>query len=170
MQREPRIDLVRLFEWLHARGVRYVLIGGQAVRVYGSRRVTQDIDLWVHPAARRSLLQYLEATFDADLSADPDGPPRPLVQATAGLDCLDLLFARSVHVPGGPDLDLDEVVRRGVVRSSPQGARVRVPCIQDLILLKRLRTPPTETDALDIRFLEAVEHGVLHDDPGKPRP
>jgi hypothetical protein len=43
-------DPQRLFERLHAAGVRYVIIGGWAVNAHGHRRFTGDVDICPDPA------------------------------------------------------------------------------------------------------------------------
>ena len=43
-------DPQRLFEHLHAAGVRYVIIGGWAVNAHGHRRFTGDLDICPDPA------------------------------------------------------------------------------------------------------------------------
>jgi hypothetical protein len=41
----PHFDPTRLLELLHAHAVRYVLIGGVAMRFYDERRLTDDLDI-----------------------------------------------------------------------------------------------------------------------------
>lgn len=47
MEIELPIDFRELFESLNANNVRYLLIGGYAVGVYGYSRTTKDIDIFV---------------------------------------------------------------------------------------------------------------------------
>lgn len=51
---------VRVARWLDAEDVTFVLIGRQAVRLYGAPVQTSDYDLWVDPARRRDVLTWFD--------------------------------------------------------------------------------------------------------------
>jgi len=57
---EDWIELCKLFT---ARGVEFLLVGGQAVIAHGYPRLTKDMDLWVRPTAENGVL-VLQALSD----------------------------------------------------------------------------------------------------------
>jgi hypothetical protein len=73
---EDWIELCKLFT---ARGVEFLLVGGQAVIAHGYPRLTKDMDLWVRPTAKNGalVLQALSAfgtplqDFAPERFADP---------------------------------------------------------------------------------------------------
>ena len=63
--------LLRLMQRLHEEGVQYILVGGQAVRLNGFLRNTEDVDLLLPPSAengRRVIraLDFLPSSQDLD--------------------------------------------------------------------------------------------------------
>ena len=71
--REPSVeDVVQICRELNARGARYIVVGGFAIRHAGYSRTTMDIDLLVDPA-----LGNEAKVFDA-LATLPDGAVREL--------------------------------------------------------------------------------------------
>ena len=91
-------DLTRLFEALHREGVDYVLVGGQAVRLNGFVRATEDVDLLL-PASRENgerlkrALSFLESSGELQaewFEAGPNGESDNIRMADDIL--IDLLF------------------------------------------------------------------------------
>jgi hypothetical protein len=73
VSREPSVeDVVQICRELNARGARYIVVGGFAIRQAGYSRTTMDIDLLVDPA-----LGNETNVFDA-LATLPDGAVREL--------------------------------------------------------------------------------------------
>lgn len=54
-------NLEDLINELEERGIRYLLIGGQAVTVYGSPLVSFDFDFWVDPAQRKDFFKIADS-------------------------------------------------------------------------------------------------------------
>jgi hypothetical protein len=150
---DPFLDVPLLFRWLEDQGGgRYLLIGRQAVRLYGAPVSTMDVDLWLPPADRRAFLQWLEDQ-DMELSDPPSGS-RPIVRVLAGVDRIGAFFVRAMTNQEGVELEFDRLwtqARR--LTDATDGIAVRVPDVPDLIALKRMR-PPNAKDDEDIRFLE----------------
>lgn len=140
MDRETTIDLLALIRGLNDRGVRFLVIGGQAVRLYGCPIFTHDTDLWIDAAARREVLRWLEGELGLDLSDGPDGQ-RPIVSATATIGRVDAFFVRSMTNAEGTRIEFEQAFARARVMEDPEGARVLVPEIDDLIALKKMRVP-----------------------------
>jgi predicted nucleotidyltransferase len=71
--REPSVeDVVQICRELNARGARYIVVGGFAIRQAGYSRTTADIDLLVDPAPGN------ETKVFAALATLPDGAVREL--------------------------------------------------------------------------------------------
>lgn len=147
--------------WMEANGVRYLLIGGQAVRLYGSPRVTQDYDFWIHPDHRLAVCEHLEDEHGLELSASAEDARRPIVSATSAVDKVDLFFVRGMSTRDGLHLDFDEVWRGARRIASVSGPSIAVPTETALIELKRIRGEGSAADEEDIRFLRVrLSRGV----------
>lgn len=158
MKAGPRFDFGAFVTWLDVTGIRYLLIGGHAVRAYGSPRFTADFDYWFESSARVSVLDHLVEVYELELSAAIEDRGRPIVIGYGERDKVDCFFARGMSTPDGNHLDFDAVFGRSVVLSGERPPPVRVPSIDDLIELKRLRRDPKPKDLEDIAFLRVRKH------------
>ena len=154
MKAEPRLDVPRVIDDLRALGVPLLLIGRQAVRLYGSDCFTRDFDFWLPPEAREVALTYFEER-GFDLSSGPK-ERRPFVHVHgAPMQKLDLIFVRAIRTFEGTDVVLEDVRARARTQHDPEtGLTVLIPDIDDLIALKKVR-PGNPRDAEDVRFLLA---------------
>ncbi len=48
-------DFKEFVELLHSNDVKYLVVGGYAVAIYGHPRFTGDIDIWIEPSVENSL-------------------------------------------------------------------------------------------------------------------
>jgi hypothetical protein len=155
MQAEPLFDFPTLVAELNARGTRFLLIGRQALVLHGAPVYSFDYDLWVDGAERQRVLRFLlvEKGFEGSATIDD---PRPLVSVYAGQEKLDLFFHRAVRTHDGVDLDFDTAWRDAVevVDDTVPGFRVRIPSLDHMILLKKLR-PRNAKDEEDLKYLLA---------------
>jgi hypothetical protein len=150
---DPPFDFPSIARHLEATGVRFVLFGRQAVRLYGAPVFTQDYDLWVDPRSRHQVLSHLRDDLEFELSCDIS-EPNPIVNAWAGRDKLDLFFVAAMRDRDGHDLRFDEVYARARARVEPgDGFTLRIPDIDDLICLKRMPPVPRAKDEEDIKYL-----------------
>ncbi|MBI4870196.1 MAG: hypothetical protein HY814_01360 [Candidatus Riflebacteria bacterium] len=160
MQPEPEFDLIRFLKALGKRGLRYLLIGRWAVAQHGAPVVTADYDFWIHPRDRSRFLALLVELFDAEL---PPAPlrDRPILSAFVGVDKVDCFSMDSLVSDAGERLVFDEVhARSEEKRDQEYDLVVRIPCIDDLIALKKLhRDDPLKElrDQEDIRYLTALK-------------
>jgi hypothetical protein len=132
--------------------VRYLLIGGQAVRLHGLARFSMDWDFFIPAHDTANLARINAALADVtDEAVEPLGPrgqnfvqtfqtPWGLVQFHLG-------------APGLPPFDAAE--RRAVRLKTETGTRVRCLSGADLLACKRAVNRPR--DQLDILFLEAQQ-------------
>ena len=136
-------DLARCF---HALGIRWFLFGGQAAILYGSTRVTEDIDVTVelgrHTARELvSLLARKGFSLRVRDSAKFVEQTRvlPIVHMSSAVP-IDIVFA-------GPGLEESFIERRCEQRR--EGIRIPVASPEDLIVMKILAGRPRDID--DIR-------------------
>lgn len=139
-----------LLEKLEQAGARYLLIGGQAVRLSGLPRHTLDWDLYVPPRDAANFERINRA-----LAAELDVPVEPL--GARGEN-----FVQTYQTPwgvvqfhlGGPGLPpFDAAAARAVTRTDEDGSVIRCLCDEDLEAAKVAAGRPQ--DIQDIEFLRA---------------
>jgi len=160
MEGEPSgVDLVAIARRLDAWGVRYLVIGGQAVMLHGIPQFSFDIDLWVDPRARDALLDVLEADLGYEVPPS-SGAPTPIVTVYAGPERLDLFFVRAMTNREGTTLVLDDAAARAWLHPVAPGLSLPVAAIDDLIALKKMAAAPRAKDEEAIRLLSAKRAGA----------
>lgn len=129
--------LLRLLARLREEGVEYVLVGGQAVRLNGFLRATEDVGVLLRPTREngervKRVLDFLASAPDliADLLFDANGETYESVQP----------FVRELIVEGVP---------------------IRLLNIDGLL---RIKTRTREKDLLDRRMLERIQQGLGAED------
>jgi hypothetical protein len=137
-----------LFETLNQAGVRYLLIGGHAVRLSGLPRHTLDWDLFI-PARDADNLDRLNRALaeNLDLPVVPLGPRGEAFVQTYRTRWGVVQF----HLGDAGLPPFDEAERRAVVRQEG-GESIRTLCDGDLLLAKKATGRPR--DVQDIEFLE----------------
>lgn len=144
--------LVRLLEKLalalEEQGISYMVIGGQAVLMYGEPRLTQDIDvtLGVGPDRLREILDLAKAQEWQVLVQEPED----FVRRTMVLPCsdpetrlrIDLMFSHSEY-----ERQALERVRRVPIGN----AQVRFASLEDLVIHKIIAGRPRDLE--DVRGL-----------------
>jgi len=142
--------LVRLLEKialaLEERGISYMIIGGQAVLVYGEPRLTQDIDvtLGAGPDRLGEILDLVKAQGWQVLVQEPED----FVRRTMVLPCsdsetrlrIDLMFSHSEY-----ERQALERVRRVPIGN----AQVRFASLEDLVIHKMIAGRPRDLE--DVR-------------------
>ena len=129
--------LLRLLARLREEGVEYVLVGGQAVRLNGFLRATEDVGVLLRPTRQngervKRVLDFLASAPDliADLLFDANGETYESVQP----------FVRELIVEGVP---------------------IRLLNIDGLL---RTKTRTREKDLLDRPMLERIQQGLGAED------
>jgi len=159
-------DVNAILSLLVDRGIRFVLIGGQAARIWGSPTMTTDVDICASwDAQNRERLAELLTDIGAHLRGAPEEVPFLLDAKTLGnrrnstfitrLGALDL-----VTMPTG-DLRYEDLIDRATV-IDVDGHDVRVIDLEDLIHLKRAAGRPK--DRIEVEVLEAL----LDEREGRP--
>lgn len=134
---------------LNGAGVRYLLLGGQAMRLEGMPSFSMDWDFFVPTKDADNF-----AKINAELGDILDVPLTPTAPGGEG-------FVQTYQTPQGiiqfhlapPGLaSFDEAERRKVVRHTPQGTPVACVATVDLLASKQATGRPE--DAADIEFLK----------------
>ena len=148
-----------LIEQFNKTGIRYLLIGGQAVRLEGMPRFSMDWDFYIPPHDLTNI-----ARINALLDSELDAPLLPM--GSRGENFIQTYQTRwgviQFHL-GGPGLPhFDAAFTRSVTHKTETGVDVR--CLSGPDLLQSKRQADRPQDQADIRFLEIKsELGLLDD-------
>ncbi len=149
--------LARIARALDGRGIPYMVIGGQAVLLYGEPRLTRDIDVTLG-VDTDALQVVLEATKDARL--EPLVDPAPFVAQSMVLPCrdpesqirVDLVFSFTPYE--------QEAIARSRAHAIA-GANVRFASPEDLVVHKMLAGRPRDLE--DVRSILVRQPGLDRD-------
>lgn len=140
-----------LIQRLSQAGARYLLIGGQAIRLHGLPRFSMDWDFFI-PARDQANLGLITRALAPELDVDllPLGPRgENLIQTYQ--TCWGILQFH-LAVPGLSSFD--EVNQRAVVLKTEDGESIRCISAPDLLASKRAVNRPQ--DQQDIAYLEEL--------------
>ena len=155
-------SLGRLFAGLHREGVEYVLVGGQAVRLNGFVRATEDVDVLLAQSRDngeriKRALNFLTSAKDIDPAWFEPLPNGDVENIRVADDLLvDLLFSAN----GETYLTLQPHIRT----IDLEGVPVRVLDIPGLL---KTKTDYREKDVLDRSVLTRIQRQLEDDVPGK---
>lgn len=147
---------VGLLKAVNAAGVRYLLIGRQACILHGLPVDTFDYDVWVDPDPSNldSLLRLAEP-LDLIPSVERDRLPSVPFFHLENDTKIDVWKVREFRLATGEKLTFgDAYVRRMDVRDDERKLVIPIPCLEDLILLKRLGGRPKDVE--DVKALQAL--------------
>lgn len=151
MEPEKEVNFFDLIRKLNRQKIRYLIIGRRAVILYNGPVLTADHDLWIHPEDKRKTLFLLEK-FDFELSHPPE-TRRPIVTGFSGMKKYDLFFQRSIKNIENETIEFEACYRNSTVKEdSTVNVSFRIPSIDDLIKLKKVRKPNVK-DEQDIEYL-----------------
>lgn len=152
----PHSDLfLQLLRRFQEEGVQYVLVGGQAVRLNGFMRATEDVDVLLKPSRANGekiirALSFLPSSVDLD-PAWFEPPASGEVENIRVADdlLLDLLFAANGHTYDG--------LQDCMVELDVQGVTVKLLNINGLL---KTKTDYREKDILDKAVLTRLRDAV----------
>jgi hypothetical protein len=153
--------LLRLLARFREEGVEYVLVGGQAVRLNGYLRATEDIDVLVRASRANGekiirALNFLASSAELKPEWFVPGADGSMENIRVADDLLvDLLFAANGRTYESVQPHVRELVIEGV--------QVRVLNIDGLLETK---TDYREKDVLDKRVLMRIKQGAGGDEAG----
>lgn len=156
MEPEKEVNFFDLIREFNRQEIRYLLIGRRAVILYGGPVLTADHDLWIHPADKQKALHLL-LEKGVELSYPPN-TTRPIVTGYSGLKKYDLFFQKSVKNIENETIDFEECYKASITKEdAAEEVRFRIPSVDDLIRLKKIRKPNAK-DEQDIEFLLKAKH------------
>lgn len=139
-------EVIRLF---NTNGVRYILIGGQAVRLAGMPRFSLDWDFLIPPHDAENIDRINELLgADLDIELVPLGPRGENFVQTYQTKYGVMQF----HLGAVGLSQYDEVEKRSIMLRDENGVEVRCLSVQDLIAVKRKVGRPKDIEDAD--FLE----------------
>ena len=147
-------NLEDLINELEKKGIRYLLIGGQAVTIYGSPLVSFDFDFWIDPAQRKDFFKIADSL---DFEYGKDIKNKPLVVFYAEEEKIDAFFVKKMSTKEGCSIEFEECYKKAVSLKDPTGFIVHVPSIDDLIALKACKKTLSAKDAEDIEYLKIIK-------------
>jgi hypothetical protein len=142
-------DLLRSFNEAH---VRYLLAGGQAMRLFGMPRFSMDWDFFIPPRDEENIARLNAVLGDAlDMPLVALGPQGENFIQTYQTRWGVVQF--HLGLPGASKFD--EVERRAVIRRNEKGTPVSCLSGPDLLAAKRAANRPQ--DQADIEFLTELQ-------------
>ncbi len=137
-----------IIDRLNEAGIRYVAIGGQAVRLHGLPRFSMDWDLWIPPRDMDNLERLNDALASwLDERVDPLGPKGENFIQTFQTPLGIVQF--HLAVPGMDSFEAAEMA--SVVLPMENGGHCRVLSLPDLLRTKEAAGRPQ--DLVDIEFI-----------------
>ena len=157
-----RDPLLRLLARFGEEGVEYVLVGGQAVRLNGYLRATEDIDVLIRASRANGeriirALGFLPSSAELKPEWFAPGPGGNVENIRVADDLLvDLLFAANGETY--------ESVQQYIRELDIEGVRLKVLNIDGLL---KTKTDYREKDVLDKSVLTRIKQGISgNDQPG----
>lgn len=147
-------NLEDLITELEKSDIRYLLIGGQAVTIYGSPLVSFDFDFWIDPAQRD---EFLKIADSMDFEYGEAAKNKPMVIFYAGEEKIDVFFVKRMATKDGRSIAFEESYKRAVSLRDPTGFTVHLPTIDDLISLKECKKKLSAKDLEDIEYLKIIK-------------
>lgn len=152
--------LLRLLARFREEGVEYVLVGGQAVRLNGFLRATEDVDVLIRPTREngeriKRAMSFLASSGELDPAWFEPQPGEVENIRVADDLIVDILFAANGETY--------ESVQPFVREMEVEGIPIRVLNIDGLL---RTKSDTREKDILDKRMLERIKRG-LGEAPGE---
>ncbi len=141
-------EIIKIFNDHH---VRYLLIGGQAVRLEGMPRFSMDWDFYI-PSRDQENIKKINHLLenDLDLPLVPLGPHGENFVQTDQTRWGILQF----HLSGLSLPKFDEAENRAVIHKTDNGTGTPIRCVSGHDLLESKKVANRPEDQGDIRFLE----------------
>ena len=141
---------------IHQAGVKYLLIGRQAIIGYGGPVQTMDYDVYVSSTEDNlALLLNVAKKFDLVPGLSKEEIRKHFKFRLENDMVIDIFKAKYFSIGSGKKLSFDELFERRVVAKGETGLEINLPSIDDLIKLKELRSSPKDQE--DIKYLEELK-------------
>jgi len=150
------IEPLQFIKKIHKAGIRYLLIGRQAVIAYGGPVQSMDYDIYID-GSKENTKRFLEIAEEFDLMPNiPEGKLYTTFKFKLENNfILDVFRAKTMALSKDKKISFDAMYERKVILKGETSLEVNVPAIKDLIFLKKFRSLPK--DLQDIKYLEALD-------------
>lgn len=154
--KEQLIEPLRFLKAIHTKGVRYLLIGRQAIIAYGGPVQSMDYDIFIDGGKENTdLLLKIAKEFDLCPSMPKEDLHTHFKFRLENDFALDVFRAKSFQLTPDKKITFEELYNDRVILRGETGVEVNVPSIDGLIALKKLRSLPK--DLRDIEYLEKLK-------------
>ena len=149
-------DPLRFLDAIHKAGVKYLLIGRQAVIAYGGPMQTMDFDIMID-GSEGNVKKLCGIAEKMELYPSVGGKKlnRAYKFKLENDITIDIFKAKTYTNQEGETLSFEEIYRKRVRMEDPEGFRVDLPSIEDLIALKKIRWDARDRE--DIKYLERIK-------------
>jgi hypothetical protein len=141
---------------IHDKGVKYLLIGRQAVIAYGGPVQSMDYDIYIDGSEENTnkLLEIAE-DFSLSPSISKKDMHKTFKFKLENEILIDVFRAKSLSSPQTGKILFEDIYKRKVIAKDPNGLEINLPCLDDLITLKKMRSAPK--DLLDVQYLQEIK-------------
>jgi hypothetical protein len=150
------IEPLEFLKKIHEKGVKYLLIGRQAVIAYGGPVQSMDYDIYIDGSEGNTQLLINIAKKIALCPTIPLDKMKSHFKFRLENDfALDVFRAKFLSSGKGKKISFEDIYKRRNVLKGETGLEINVPSIDDLIELKKLRSLPKDLE--DIKYLQAIK-------------
>jgi len=150
------IEPLAFLKEIHDEGVKYLLIGRQAVIAYGGPVQSMDYDIYVDGSPENTdKLLAIAQKYELYPSIPKEKLHENFKFRLENDIAVDIFRAKSFSSGKGKKITFQEIYERKNTLKDFSGLEINVPSIDDLIALKRLRSSPKDLN--DIKYLQAIK-------------
>ncbi|MEW6104059.1 MAG: hypothetical protein AB1630_09680 [bacterium] len=144
---------LKFLEAIHKGGVRYLLIGRQAMIIYGIPVGTMDYDLYIDGGKENtSIFLKIASEFELYPSVAPKDMKKHFMFKLENEITIDVFRPKQIVNIEGESLQFEDMFKRKEVLKE-RGFAMNVPCLEDLIKLKKTGR---QKDKIDVEYLEKL--------------
>lgn len=153
----PRlIEPLEFLKSIHEASVLYLLIGRQAVIAYGGPVQSMDYDIYIDGSEENtSRLLHIAEEFDLYPNLPKDKIPSHFKFRLENSFIVDVFRARYLSLGKNKKISFEEMFERRKILKGESGLELNLPSIDDLIILKKLRSLPKDLE--DIKYLRNIK-------------
>ena len=149
-------EIEKIIRGFNKKGIRYLLIGRQAVMLYGAPLFSFDYDFWIHPEDKQQLFEFLEDELDCEVTGNRSEKKPVFSFYTRTGEKLDIFVFLYVRNSEKEKISIEETLKNSIkIREPHSHFYVVVPGIDDLIKIKKIKTRPKDLE--DIEYLESIK-------------
>jgi hypothetical protein len=156
-------DPIEFISAIHNANVRYLLIGRQAMIAYGIPVQTMDYDIYIDGNSENTQL-FLNVASKFGLLTDKENLKSHFMFKLENDITIDVFRAKNMINQQGEIISFEEIYNRREILKDETGFVVNVPCIEDLIKLKKTNR---DKDIMDIKYLEKLKAMYNSEEVGK---